>query len=167
MANFYKDVIMKHKDFKSTKPISSLDLLEPVTREAVEKIIKDSDGKFMVYETYRSTERQEELFKEEIDQAQERRRAPLRPRLRHRCCPRAASLPLGRQAGRRWKELAKLATDAGLISGLDWGEPGKKHGFVDEDHVQRIRVAHQEGLFAGKWYPNEKYNPFDKATWPK
>jgi hypothetical protein len=165
VGNFYTDTIAKHKDFKSTKVIHDLELLEPITRDAVKKIIEASNGKFMVYETYRSKERQEELFKKKVTKLQ-------KVGVHHYGLACDIVLSKGGKPSwdgkpADWKELEKLAKDAGLISGLNWGEPPPNKGFVDEDHVQRIRVGHQKAMFEGKWYPDEKYNPFDKATWPK
>jgi hypothetical protein len=38
-----------------------------------------------------------------------------------------------------------------------------KHNFVDSVHVQRCTVAREGDLFAGLWYPDETYNPYDDA----
>jgi hypothetical protein len=166
VGNFFEDTIKKHKDYKSTKVINDLELLEPETRDAVKQIIDKSNGKFMVYETFRSKERQQELFKKKVTKLE-------KVGVHHYglACDivlkDAKGQPSWKGKPEDWKELAKLAKEAGLISGLDWGEPEKKHGFVDEDHVQRIRVGHQEALFEGKWYPDKKYDPFKKDTWPK
>ncbi|MGA8622817.1 MAG: hypothetical protein WB660_30375 [Candidatus Sulfotelmatobacter sp.] len=50
---------------------------------------------------------------------------------------------------------------SGLISRGDWGAPHIKHNFIDSVHVQRRTVARQGDLFAGTWYPDETYNPYD------
>jgi hypothetical protein len=60
--------------------------------------------------------------------------------------------------------LGQLAHSSGLIWGGDWGDPGDpgiKHSFVDSVHVQRCTVARQGALFAGTWYPDDTYNPYE------
>jgi hypothetical protein len=166
VGNFYEDTIKKHKDFKSTKVISDLELLEPNTRDAVKQIIDAGKGKFMVYETYRSKERQEELFKKKVTKLQ-------KVGCHHYGIAADIVLvdskggPSWKGSKEDWKLLKSLAEDADLISGQDWGNPKEKHSFVDEPHVQRIRLSHQAALFAGKWYPNDDYDPWDEKTWPK
>ena len=63
--SFYTDIIRPSPLFASTTRIADLDLLEPVTRAAAQEIIAGAAGqgiKLMVFETYRSQERQTELF---------------------------------------------------------------------------------------------------------
>ena len=48
----------------------------------------------------------------------------------------------------------------GLIWGGDWGEPGSKHSFIDDDHVQRCTLWRQSQLFSGTWYPDAGYDPY-------
>src|SRR3954469_22766764 len=65
MGNFYTDIIKKDPRFKSLKAIHDMGLLEPVTRQLVQQIIADAAAqgiKLMAYETYRSQERQAQLF---------------------------------------------------------------------------------------------------------
>src|SRR5215471_13124253 len=65
MGNFYTDTIKKDPQFGSTKRITDLKLLEPVTRKKVQELIKDAADqgiKLMVYETFRSQTRQTRLF---------------------------------------------------------------------------------------------------------
>jgi hypothetical protein len=71
MGNFYTDVIARDHRFHTTKPIGDLALLEPVTRAKVQQIIADAAAKgikLMVYETYRSQERQQLLFDQKASQ---------------------------------------------------------------------------------------------------
>lgn len=56
--------------------------------------------------------------------------------------------------------LGGLARKHGLIWGGDWGRPGSIPRFVDAVHVQRVTVARQAALLAGKWYPSESYDPW-------
>ena len=57
--------------------------------------------------------------------------------------------------------LGKLAKDHQLIwEGGDWGRPNVKHSFIDQPHVQWCSVADQTKLFAGTWYPDSDYNPY-------
>ena len=65
MSNFYTDTIKDSPKFNSTERIGDLQLLEPKTRELVEKIIADTKAHgfdLMVFETYRSQARQSLLF---------------------------------------------------------------------------------------------------------
>ena len=65
MGNFYTDVIMNDARFHSTQAISDIGLLEPATRAAVQAMIADAAAQgisLMVFETYRSQERQQVLF---------------------------------------------------------------------------------------------------------
>ena len=65
-GNFFTDVIKKDSRYLSTKCIDDINLLEPVLRDKVIKIVAEAKAlglKLMVFETYRSQQRQEELFK--------------------------------------------------------------------------------------------------------
>ncbi|MDX6529352.1 MAG: peptidoglycan LD-endopeptidase CwlK [Blastocatellia bacterium] len=65
MSNFYTDTIKNSPKFNSTERISDLELLEPITRDLVQKIIADAKAHgldLMVFETYRSQARQSLLF---------------------------------------------------------------------------------------------------------
>lgn len=157
MSSFYQDVIKQDPRFNSTSPIRDLGLLEPVTRSAVMSIITDAGQmgiRLMVTETYRSRARQEALF------------AAGKTRLKavgvHAFGLAADFCKLvdGRASwDGDWSFLRDLAERHGLISGYDWGQPGKQHTFVDPGHVQRCSLAMQPDLFAERWYPTEAYNP--------
>ena len=158
MANFYTDVIAQQAEFSSTKRIDSLDLLEPATRAAVMAIIEDARTQgleLMVFETYRSRERQALLF--------EQGATKLRTVGVHHY---GLACDLVKNIGGEpsWKGsfefLGPLAQTHGLIWGGNWGTPGQPHSFIDADHVQRCSVARQADLFAGRWYPDAKYNPY-------
>ena len=65
MDNFFLDVISKDPRFASTKRVGDVALLEPITRGLVQQIIVNAKAmgiNVMVFETFRSKERQEALF---------------------------------------------------------------------------------------------------------
>jgi len=65
MASFYEDVIKNDPRIDSVKRVSDMALLEPVTRAAISNIVADAKAlgiDLMVFETYRSQARQQELF---------------------------------------------------------------------------------------------------------
>src|SRR5262249_45296717 len=69
--SFYTDTIKPHSKFASNERVADLDLLEPVTRAAVQKIIDGASSKgiaLMVFETYRSQQRQDLLFQQKATQ---------------------------------------------------------------------------------------------------
>jgi len=158
MTNFYTDVIQKHPLFHSTERCASPLLLEPMTQAAVSAIIADAKLlgiDLMIFETYRSDERQEVLFTQGAT------------RLRHVgdhhfgvACDLVKSI--GGEPS--WKGdfsfLRILCKKHGLIWGGDWGEPNVPHSFRDSDHVQRCTLHRQPQLFSGTWYPDETYNPW-------
>lgn len=158
--SFYKDVIAKSAKFKSTNRVADMDLLEPTMRAAVVAIIAEAKSlygiKMMVFETYRSQTRQTELFKQGASK--------LKTVGVHHY---GLACDIVRDVGGSpsWKGdfhfLQGLAKRHGVIWGGDWGYPAKSHSFVDDDHVQRCAVSRQPGLFAGQWYPDTKYDPYD------
>jgi hypothetical protein len=158
MENFYKDVIAKDNRFHSTKPISDIALLEPIMRAKVQQIIADAAGqgiKLMVYETYRSQERQQLLF----DQ-----KASLLKTVGVHHYGLACDLVKDIDGHPSWKGdfkfMQKLAKKNGLIWGGDWGKPSVKPKLYDAVHVQRCTVARQKALFNGTWYPDDNYDPY-------
>ncbi len=156
MSNFYTDVIAKNPRFHSTGLVDAVDLLEPVTRVGVLAIIADAKThgiELMVFETYRSQERQQMLF------------AQGATKLRHVGVHHyglACDLVKSIGGVPSWKGdfslLGTLAKAHGLVWGGDWGSPGVHHSFVDSDHVQRCTLADQVGLFGGTWYPGAAYD---------
>lgn len=65
MGNFYTDVISGDARFESVNRVSDPSLLEPSTRQLVMGIISAAHGmgiELMIHETYRSQDRQQELF---------------------------------------------------------------------------------------------------------
>jgi hypothetical protein len=158
VGNFYTDVIKKDSRFKSKARIADMALLEPVTRKLVEEIVAEAvkDGmKLMVYETYRSQSRQTELFNKGASKLKT-------VGVHHYGLACDIVKDVGGDPSWKgdWKFLGKLAKKYKLIWGGDWGNPGKKTKFVDAVHVQRCTVAKQKSLFAGTWYPDDKYDPY-------
>jgi hypothetical protein len=156
MGNFYTDVIQKSPFFHSTTAVTTPELLEPVTREAVFALLADAKvagHDLRLYETFRSKERQAMLYQRHVTSLQN-------VGVHHYGL--AADLRLfvdGKYIGAAapYGFLIDLAEKHGLISGINWGEPGKKHTFIDASHVQRISKARQAKLFAGSWYPDAGY----------
>ena len=156
--SFYNDVIMIDERAHSTKVVDDLDLLEPVMRQIVASIIMDAKKKgveYMVFETFRSKERQLQLYKQGASKLKN-------VGVHHYglACDIVRSID-GQPS---WKGdfslLGKLAHAYGLIWGGDWGDPEKKHPFLDVYHVQRCTIQRQPMLFKGTWYPDADYNPY-------
>lgn len=142
--------------FRSTDCIRDLALLEPETRAAVEGIITDAKQlgiELIVTETYRSVERQEQLFRQGATKLQA-------VGVHHYgLAADFAKLVDGTASwSGDWSFLGELAERHELIWGGTWGTPGP-HSFVDSDHVQRCALADQRRLFAGIWYPDGDYDP--------
>jgi hypothetical protein len=161
MGNFYTDVICQDARFDSVTRVGDACLLEPATRQLVEGILSAAAHmgiEVMIYETYRSQDRQQELFNQGATK--------LRTVGVHHY---GLACDIVRVVGGEpcWKGdfsfLGQLAHSSGLIWGGDWGAPHIKHNFVDGVHVQRCTVSRQGDLFAGAWYPDETYNPYDDA----
>jgi hypothetical protein len=159
MDSFYTDVIARDARFRSAARVSDASLLEPATRQLVGRLVtasKQMGIDVMVFETYRSQERQQALF--------ECGATKLRTVGLHHY---GLACDIVRAVGGEpcWKGdftfLGQLAQSCGLIWGGDWGAPQIKHSFVDSVHVQRCTVARQGDLFSGVWYPDESYNPYD------
>jgi hypothetical protein len=133
-------------------------LLEPVTRKKVQQIIADAAAQgieLMVYETYRSQDRQAALFAQGATQLKQ-------VGVHHYGL--ACDLVKDINGHPSWKGdfkfVGKLAKKYGLIWGGDWGNPKVKPKLYDPGHVQRCTVARQKSLFNGKWYPDDDYDPY-------
>ena len=164
MGNFYTDVIQKDPRFRSTRRVSDPALLEPAMRAAVQAVIADAAAhgiKLMIFETYRSQERQVELFNQHASQLK-------KVGVHHYGL--ACDIVKDVNGEPSWKGsfsfLQALAKAHGLIWGGDWGTPNVHHSFQDTDHVQRCSVADQAKLFRGEWYPDANYNPYTEAGGP-
>lgn len=159
MRNFFTDVISRNARFDSPTRVDDPVLLEPAMRQLVEGIVaaaRQMGIELMIYETYRSRDRQQALFNNGATK--------LRTVGVHHY---GLACDIVRAVGGEpsWKGdfsfLGQLAHSSGLIWGGDWGAPNIKHNFVDSVHVQRCTVARQADLFAGAWYPDATYNPYE------
>jgi hypothetical protein len=156
--NYYVDIIQQSRLFTSTSRVFDMNMLEPFTRGAVNQIIADAQTaygvKLMVFETYRSQQRQEMLYQQGATQLKS-------VGVHH--FGLACDLVKDIDGEPNWKGdfsfLGMLAHKHGLIWGGDWGQPAVRHSFVDMDHVQRCSVLDQAKLFAGSWYPDLNYDP--------
>lgn len=157
--SFFTDVVAKDPRFASTKRINDLDLLEPVIRAVIPKLVEDCrvlGFEVMVFETFRSQARQQQLYAQGATK--------LRTVGVHNY---GLACDIVKVVGGEpsWKGdfsfLGLLARKHGLIWGGDWGTPGQHHSFIDSVHVQRCSVARQSSLFHGEWYPDPAYNPYD------
>jgi hypothetical protein len=158
MSNFYTDVISNDSRFNSTNRIDDLALLEPVTRQLVLTIIQQAENMgfdMMVFETYRSQARQQQLFQQGATQLRQ-------VGVHHYGL--ACDIVKKVNGEPSWKGdfsfVGQLAHSAGLIWGGDWGTPNQHHSFIDQPHVQRCTIARQGDLFTGNWYPDTNYNPY-------
>jgi len=159
MSNFYVDEIRADPRFNSPKRIADPELLEPVTRDLVHRIIEDAAAnglKLMIFETYRSQARQEALFNQGATK--------LRTVGVHHY-GLACDIVKNINGQPSWKGdfsmLGALSRHHKLIWGGDWGTPGSRHTFIDDDHVQRCTIGRQAALFGGTWFPDDPYNPYD------
>ena len=158
MSNFYLDTIKKSSKFNIAEPIADMNLLEPVTRNAVINIIAEAKTMgldFRVLETYRSNELQLQYYRNGLTKLKN-------VGVHHYglACDIGWYID-GKMVedGSKYQVLRFLAEKNGLISGGDWGTPNLPHSFRDYDHVQRVSLARQNDLFAGRWYPDANYIP--------
>lgn len=158
--NFYTDVIQKDHRFNSVQPVTDLELLEPVTRTAVDAIIQAAASlghRLVPVETYRSVDRQKHLYATGATQLRD-------VGVHHYGLACDLALEDGGKYdphGQDYTFLRTLAEQHGLLSGIDWGLPGQSHTFRDYDHVQRIAELRQPALFASTWYPDALYRPLN------
>ena len=150
-GNFFTDVIKKDSRYLSTKCIDDINLLEPVLRAKVLEIVAEAKAlglKLMVYETYRSQQRQKQLFEEGV--------AGLKEVGVHHY---GLACDLVRDVGGKpswdgdFSILGQLAQKHRLIWGGLWKNPH------DPYHIQRVALNKQKELFSGKFYPDENYEP--------
>ncbi|HXT78230.1 MAG TPA: M15 family metallopeptidase [Acetobacteraceae bacterium] len=158
MGNFYSNVISNDSRFHNLNRVADLNLLEPKTRSIIQTIIdRATQGGIpvMVFETFRSQERQAQLFAQGA--------STLKTVGVHHY-GLACDIVKDINGEPSWKGdfsfLGKLAHSVGMIWGGDWGDPKAKHSFVDSDHVQRITLRRQDALFTGDWYPDDTYDPY-------
>ena len=157
MGNFYTDVIQKSPLYLSPTPVNDINLLEPVTRDAVQGIIAAGRAKGLdlrTRETYRSATLQEHYFRIGTSH--------LHTGVHHFGLACDIGLYVNGkfdEVGDHYSFMRNLAETHGLISGVDWGNPYVPHTFRDWDHCQRVTLSRQNDLFAGRWYPDEHYSP--------
>jgi hypothetical protein len=154
--NFYTQTICRDPRRLLPARVSDLSLLEPTTRERVLVVIEEArklGQDLMVYETFRSSARQLALF---------RRGATKRRVVGVHLYGLACDIVKSIDGDPSWKGsfalLGRLARRHGLLWGGDWGDPTRKHDFVDAVHVQRCSLKRQPALFAGRWYPDAGYD---------
>lgn len=157
MANFFIDVISKAAVFEAQQRVNDLNLLEDVTRLQVEAIIADARSlgfELLVFETYRSQARQQQLFNQGATQLRQ-------VGVHHYGL--ACDIVKVVSGEPSWKGdfsfLGTLAHAHGMIWGGNWGAPNLPHTFVDAVHVQRCSIRRQSALFRGEWYPDANYDP--------
>ncbi|HEV3038755.1 MAG TPA: M15 family metallopeptidase [Candidatus Angelobacter sp.] len=158
MGNFFEGVIQQDSRFHSMQPVNDPMLLEPKTRAAVDAIIADAAAHgvaLMIFETYRSQERQALLYSQHVTQLKT-------VGVHHYGL--ACDLVKRVNGEPSWKGdfslIGQLAKGYGLIWGGDWGRPDIPHSFRDYPHVQRCSIIDQAKLFRGEWYPDDQYDPY-------
>jgi hypothetical protein len=161
MANFFADSIKPDSRFLSATRIRDRGLLEPATRRAVLAVMNDAAAigiPLLLFETYRSQQRQQQLFQQRATQLE-------KVGVHHYGLACDLVKDVGGQPS--WKGdfafLGKLARKHGLIWGGDWGRPGVAPRFYDGVHVQRVAVKRQNALLAGRWYPDDGYDPWRES----
>lgn len=159
MSNFYLEVIKKSPRYLSKQRVADLALLEPNMRRKVEAILKDAKGNgldLMVFETYRSKERQKQLFAQGVTKLKN-------VGVHHYGL--ACDLVRVHNGEPSWDGdfslVGHLAKAHALIWGGDWGTPDQHHTFIDAPHVQWCSVKDQTKLMNGTWYPDASYNPYE------
>jgi hypothetical protein len=160
-GNFYHDVLKASPIFNSPQACHDLDMLEPVTRDAVRQVIAEAaklGHKLVPVETYRSQARQAYFFRKHLTRI---------PRVGCHHFGLACDLAMMDTGGpdprgEHYAFMRHLAETSGLISGIDWGTPTQPHNFRDWDHVQRVTVEDQRALFAETWYPASDYRPLQR-----
>jgi hypothetical protein len=158
MGNFFTDTISKDSRFHTTQRVADLNLLEPMTRQNVLAIIAGAKAlgiEMIAFETYRSQERQQTLFNQHVTKLKA-------VGVHHYglACDIVKIVHGQPSWDGDFSFLGKLAHANGMIWGGDWGDPAKKHDFLDTDHVQRCTIARQNALFGGQWYPDDQYDPY-------
>jgi hypothetical protein len=141
MSDFYNDVITKDPRFCSLERVADINLLEPSTRQKVLKLMDDAKKigiELAVYETYRSQQRQLELFK--------RGQSKLRTVGGHHyglACDLFRCTKGDPACYEDYILLGQLAQANGLVWGGDWCGPSARCTFFDPIPMQRYGVAGQ------------------------
>ena len=157
MSNWYTDVIRKDPRFRLPNLNKDLGLLEPAFRARVLKFKEFAEHQghvVTVLETYRSPARQAALFKKGAMQLKNVGVHGYGLAVDFALYINGKYDPNGHD----YLFFAALAKQAGVVSGIDWGDPSKSHSFKDYDHIQGVPVFRQADLFAGRWYPAANYD---------
>ena len=144
MQNAFLKRLRDDARFHSPERIADPGLLYPPFRRKVEAILRGAKAQgqdYVLFETYRSQERQVELFRQGVTQ--------LRTVGVHHF-GLAADL-VRRVDGRlTWSADYRLLGELADEEGLVWGGRWK---FRDAAHIQAIAVKDQARLFRGEWFP--------------
>jgi hypothetical protein len=158
LGNFFTDILQQDERFHSRIPLSDLELLEPVTRCLVLQVIQEAATlgiSLLAFETYRSQDRQFDLFQQGKSQLHT-------VGVHHYGL--ACDLVRDVSGKPSWQGdfsfLRVITKRHKLIWGGDWGTPCQPHKLYDAVHVQRCSVARQGALFRGEWYPDDDYDPY-------
>lgn len=156
MSNFYVDVLQRDSRFTSPAACADEALLEPGFRARALSFMAAAAAAgttLKITETYRSSERQQQLFAAGKTKLQN-------VGVHHYglACDFAKVIGGSLSWDGDWTFMAKIAAeistaDAPLISGVDWGSPDEPHDLIDSDHIQGVTIGQQPALFAGSWYP--------------
>lgn len=158
--NFFEQTIESSHLLHTTSKVGSTSLIEPTTLYLINEVIaeakKEFDIELIVFESFRSKERQLNMFNQGVSH--------LKNVGVHYYGLAADLVPLidGEPNWDKWdfRHLGILARKHGLIWGGDWGTSWDEHTFHDTDHVQFCSVARQGDLFSGSWYPTPEYRPY-------
>lgn len=145
MTDFYTEVIMKDPRFHSLERVADINLLEPTTRQKVLNLMADAKKngiEMAIYETYRSQQRQLELFKQG--------QSKLRTVGGHHyglACDLFRYAKGDPTRNEDYLLLGQLAHSNGLVWGGDWCGPSARCTFFDPVPMQRYGVAGQMNIF--------------------
>jgi hypothetical protein len=155
MSNFFTEVIQKDPRYKSKERISDLELLEPVLRGLVTKIIADAQSmgvELGVFETFRSKQRQRQLYEEGHTKLKT-------VGVHHYGL--ACDLVRRYKGKFNWELDHSVVGQLALKYRLVWG--GTWKDFYDAYHIQRIAAPRQKELFASSFYPPKNYDALRDA----
>ena len=144
MENAFLKKLRLDPRFRTTERVADPGLLYPSFRKRVEAILREAKlrgQEYVLFETYRSRERQAELFRQGVTQLKT-------VGVHHYGL--AADLVRRVNGKLTWDADYRLLGELADKQGLVWGGRWK---FVDAAHVQAIPVKDQPKLFRGDWFP--------------